>query len=189
MWGFMNVKTIVGVVVFLMLTHIVYAQESNTVKVPVLLEIPAKASVQLIGSNLTLNYSKNNSSDVQVLTPSSAGKCWINYSSIVNFGTSNTIYASLGDGNVPAEISIKLKVGKDVWAGAGQTGQPTEPITLSSFPQPIITNIGSCYTGQGEGKGHELTYSWIVAPNYDPDLIKLEELNIVASVIYTIVTN
>lgn len=189
MWIFLNTKTAVVVFILLMLTHYLCAQESNTVKLPIMLGIPAKASINLIGSDLTFKFSPKNDGEIQTLTPSSAGKVWLNYSSIVEWGSSNSIYVSLGDGNVPAEVSIKLKIEKDAGVGSGQTGQPTDPITLSYSPQPIITNIGSCFTGKGEGKGHLLTYSWVLSPNYDPDLIKIEDLKIVTSIIYTIVNN
>ena len=169
---------------------ILKAQVSNTsARLPIQLTIPAKASISLAGSDLNFSFTPSNESNQQTISPKSAGKIWINYSSIIDFNSTNSIYVNLGTGNLPAEISIKLSIGQDAGFGSGQVGIPKEPIILSSSPQPIITNIGSCYTGKGVEKGHMLSYSWELAPNYDPDLIRIEDLQIEVGIIYTIVNN
>ncbi len=96
---------------------------------------------------------------------------------------------NLGLGNIPAEINIKLKTDPYQGNGSGELGLPTNPVILSTFPQPIIVNIGSCYTGKGEGQGHKLTYSWELSPSYDPELLRVDELQIATDIIYTIVNN
>lgn len=162
--------------------------DTNATKLPVMLGIPAKANISLAGKDLQLSLSSSQDEVTQRVTPRE-GSIWINYSSVVNPLSTNSIFVSLGLGNIPAEISIKLKIDPYQGNGSGELGTPTAPIILSTFPQPIITNIGSCYTGQGEGQGHKLTYSWQLATNYDPKLLILEELQIATDVIYTIVNN
>lgn len=162
--------------------------DSNETKLPVLLGIPAKANISLAGKDLQLSLSSSQDEVTQRVTPRE-GSIWINYSSVVNPLSTNSIFVSLGLGNIPAEISIKLKIDPYQGNGSGELGAPTAPIILSTFPQPIIVNIGSCYTGQGEGQGHKLTYSWELASNYDPELLKLDELEIATDIIYTIVNN
>jgi hypothetical protein len=173
---------------FVMFSVSTVAQKSNQAKIPVLLAIPAKASIEISGSDLHLNI-KPGSSTEQRLTPISAGNVWLNYSSVVENEFRNTVYVSLNPGNLPAEISIQLQIGNDAGAGSGQVGTPTQPILLSTYPQPIVTNIGTCYTGRGQGKGHLLSYKWILDPQYDPELIKIEALQIETGVIYTIIEN
>lgn len=179
----------------LLIGEIVYAQaplnstfDTNATKLPVMLDIPAKANISLAGKDLQLSLSSSQDEVTQRVTPRE-GSIWINYSSVVEPFSTNAIYVSLGLGNVPAEISIKLRIDPYQGSGSGELGVPTAPIILGTFPQPIITNIGSCYTGQGEGQGHKLTYSWQLASNYDPELLILEELQIATDVIYTIVNN
>jgi len=41
----------------------------------------------------------------------------------------------------------------------GKTGTPAGKIALSGDAQDIITEIGSCYTGDGANNGHLLHYS------------------------------
>lgn len=162
--------------------------DTNETRLPVLLGIPPKANLSLAGTQLQLSLAPNRDAVTQRITPREAS-IWINYSSVVEPNSTNSIYVSMGMSNVPAEITIKLKIDPYVGDGSGQVGTPTQPIILGNFPQPIITNIGSCYTGKGEGVGHKLTYSWELAPNYDPELLKLEELQIATDIIYTIVNN
>ncbi len=162
--------------------------DTNETKLPVMLGIPPKATLSLAGKDLQLSLAPSEESVTQRITPREAS-IWINYSSVVEPNSTNSIYVSMAMSNVPAEITIKLKIDPYVGDGSGQVGTPTQPIMLGSFPQPIITNIGSCYTGKGEGFGHKLTYSWELAPNYDPELLKLEELQIATDIIFTIVNN
>lgn len=173
---------------FICQQHTIVGQQDNKVSLPIQLTITPKASVHLAGENIRFSFSPTTGAE-QILTPTSVGKLWLNYSSIVDGFSTNTICVSLNTTNLPSEIMIKLVIGADVGAGAGQIGKPTEPIILNNSPQAIITNIGSCYTGVGAKKGHPLTYTWELAPNYDPDILKISELNIQAGVVYTIVNN
>jgi len=182
-----NKKTY-GIFLAILISGALVAQESNTARFPVQLSIPPKASINLAGMDIDSSL-VNVKSTVQILTPTSAKKIWINYSSVVEKDSKNTICASLSSGDLPAEVIIKLQISEDVGKGAGEMGKPSEPIVLSDYPQAIITDIGSCYTGQGAGKGHLLTYTWEFAPKYDPEDINIEDLNFKVYVIYTIVNN
>jgi hypothetical protein len=179
----------VFVLFFLLLPGgILSAQSKNEAKIPVKLAVLPKASFSLAGSDLRISAIQGKGAE-QIISPSTVGKIWINYSSVVDGNTTNSICVSLGSGNLPAEVVVKLNVGPDAGAGFGKVGKPVGQITLSSFPQAIITDIGSCYTDQGINKGHPLTYSWELSPEYDQDILSIENLNIEVGVIYTITTN
>jgi hypothetical protein len=190
-WARNSIVLLLGIII----GEIAYAQQppkigfdTNETKLPVMLGIPPKANLSLVGKDLQLSLAPTEDAVTQRITPREAS-IWINYSSVVEPSSTNSIYVSMGMSNVPAEITIKLKIDPYVGNGSGQMGTPTQPIILGSFPQPIITNIGSCYTGKGEGSGHKLTYSWELSPNYDPELLRLEDLQIATDIIYTIVNN
>ena len=161
----------------------VMAQTRNKVEMPVVFSIPAIALVDFAGSESRITFKTVNGAE-QVITPSTLDKTWINYSSIIDGNSTNTISVNLSSGNLPAEIGIKLDVGQDVKAGAGKTGKPIGQITLTPYPQEIITGIGSCYTGRGTQKGHQLIYSWDWLPPYDLDHSSVD--NIEVSVTYTL---
>lgn len=155
-------------------------QERNKVEMPVVLSIPDIALVNLAGAD-KITFSTGRGVG-QVITPSTP-KTWINYSSIVNGNSTNNIYVSLLSGNLPVEVAINLEVGPDVGAGAGKTGRPSRKITLSPYAQEIISGIGSCYTGRGVEKGHQLTYSWRWLAPFNTDHVTN---NIEVSVFYTL---
>ena len=165
-----------------------FGQEGNQTKLPVTLSIPAKASLAISGTMPSFSVSK----DISVkhtITPSNTDNIWINYSSVVEQGATNSICASLNPGNLPAEITIQLTANNYKGSGFGRLGKPTLPILLSTNPQPIITEIGTCFTGKGINNGHALSFSWILDAEYDPEIISLEGLQIVAEIVYTIISN
>jgi len=165
------------------------AQQENTAKIPVQLSIPPSASLTLAGSDIQLSFNQSKGAE-QIISPSNFGKIWLNYSSVVEGNSTNSIYVSLASGNLPADVNIKLNVGQDVGAGSGKMGNPIKQVTLTNYPQAIITDIGSCYTGQGINKGHPLTYSWELSPNKDSDILTTEDIsNIEVGVVYTIIAN
>ena len=137
----------------------VQAQTKNTVEMPLILSIPTIALIDFAGSDTRITFVEGKGAE-QIITPSTLDKTWINYSSIVDGNSTNNISVNFTSLNIPADLRIKLDVGEDAGAGAGTLGKPIHQITLSPYPQEIITGIGSCYTGKGTQKGHQLTYSW-----------------------------
>jgi hypothetical protein len=168
-------------------THKVSAQEKdNTAKLPIQMAIPPSARLSMGSSELQFSIFKTVGNEKK-LAPSTVDSIWLNYSSVIEHNSTNTISASLSTGDLPAEVAIKLTVGSDVGAGYGQVGKPTMPVYLSTYPQPIITDIGSCYTGMGNNKGHLLIYSWELNKGYDAEALKYEQwTNLRIRVIYTI---
>lgn len=161
------------------------AAENHITHMPVILKIPAIALVDFAGSEKKLAYISGHGAE-QIITPSTLDKTWINYSCINDGNSTSVISVSLSSGDLPAEISIKLEVGENMGAGGGKTGRPVGPVFLRSYPQDIIVDIGTCYTGRGTHKGHQLVYSWEWLSPYNPDQFNTEELEI--AVTYTITT-
>jgi len=181
-----NIKTY-GILLTLFISSVLYAQDTNTTQFPVQLSIPAKACIYLASSenNDSLLITEGTEHE---LSPGSPRKTWINYSSVVEENSTNTISVSLSYGNIPAEVNVRLNVSEDAGEGSGILGKPSKPVILSYYPQAIITDIGSCYTGQGISKGHLLTYTWEFDPDYDPKDFK-KDINIEICVAYTITNN
>ena len=140
------------------------AQTNNTAEMSFTLKIPTIALLNLVvngGQIITYSYSNSEPNQVeQIITPTTGDNTWLNYSSIVENGMTNYITAHISSGSLPADVTLNILVGADAGAGAGLKGTSLGQITLSSYPQNIITNIGSCYTGLGLNSGHQLTYIW-----------------------------
>ena len=150
------------------------AQNNNSAEMSITLNISAIALIDFVSEGsqtITFNYSNLGPHQVeQQITPDLGSKTWLNYSSIVNIGSTNYITVHISSGTLPGDASLDVIIGSNEGAGAGINGTTTGRITLSKYPQNIITNIGSCYTGRGIHKGHQLTYIWENPDSYDYSL-------------------
>ena len=161
-------------------------QSGNMAEMSLELNIQEVAKVGFYSNYQFLTFDNatiDGQSSEQVVTPIT-GQTWLNYSSIVKEGVRNYISACITDANVPAETTIRLRVGPDAGEGMGATGIPVKEIQLTYEPQNIITEIGSCYTGKGIGKGHMLNYIWD-RPTADESLF-FDDSQYEVSVTYTI---
>ncbi|MEA4936155.1 MAG: hypothetical protein VB102_05870 [Paludibacter sp.] len=166
-----------------LMIEMAYAQDNNVVSMPVTVKIPAFSLVEFAGSDKRISFIPGKGAE-QIITPSTLDKTWLNYSSIVDGNSTNVISVNLSYKNLPPEISIRLNVGEHADTGAGKLGKPVGPILLTTYPQDIIVDIGSCYTGRGVHKGHQLTYSWEWLSPYDIEQSTIENIEI--AVTYTI---
>ena len=84
---------------------------------------------------------------------------WLNYTSIAGPEQTRSINAAITEGSLPAGVSLKVVAGNASATGNGAKGSPESVINLSSTAAPLISGIGSSYTGDGHSNGHQLTYS------------------------------
>ncbi|MEA4976868.1 MAG: hypothetical protein VB046_14130 [Paludibacter sp.] len=152
---------------------------------PIILTVPSIALVDFAGYEKRISYKTGNGAE-QIINPTTHDKTWINYSCINEGNATSVISVSLSSDDLPANIVIKLDVSENKGGGAGKTGRPVGPVVLRPYPQDIIVEIGTCYTGRGINKGHQLTYSWEWLSPYNPD--QLSARNIEIAVTYTITT-
>lgn len=177
------------IILFLMEGFVFAQDKANTAKLPIQMAIPPSAKLSMISSDLKFSIFEGSGAN-RKLAAATIDSVWLNYSSIIERNNTNAICASFSSEELPAEISIKLSIGPDAGGGYGQVGVPSEPIYLSTFPQTIISNIGSCYTGQGNSKGHLLYFTWELKSNYDPEILPEDQLtNLRVRVVYTIVNS
>lgn len=159
------------------------AQNNNTAEMAITVSIPAVALIDFVGNGHLITFNSPNQVE-QIITPSTLNKTWLNYSSIIENGATNYITVHISSGNLPPESTINLQISEDGGAGAGKMGIPSAQITLSHYPQNIITDIGSCFTGRGSERGHQLTYLWKNIDDYSKSLYSKNEY--VITVTYTI---
>lgn len=109
---------------------------------------------------------------------------WINYTSIVENLATNKVSVAI-TGTVPAGTTLKVVAAAHAGTGNGTYGTPAPAVTLSATAQNLITTIGSCYTGDGNTNGHQLTYTWSVIPGSYASVVAAAGAGITAT--YTIV--
>src|ERR1035437_9915871 len=84
-----------------------FAQD-NSVKMPIVLTIPAVALVDFAGSDTRVTFNSDSKGVEQIITPSTLDKTWINYSSIVDGKSTNSISVSLSSMNTSDRKSTRL---------------------------------------------------------------------------------
>lgn len=85
---------------------------------------------------------------------------WLNYSSATErVGASRAVVAQISGGSLPEGVVLSVKASAYTGNGDGDLGRSTNKVQLSNQPRAILTNIGNCYTGDGTGNGHSLTFT------------------------------
>ncbi len=183
--------TLLGALVLLVSGLGAFAQNVNSAENNCRIIIPEVALVSVLSNNsesivlqpaipdeagLVLDFSNARKSDA-----------WINYSSILagNGLQSRSLSAKINQ-TIPPGLLLKIRASGDAGQGAGKRGVPAGEIILSNTYQPVITGIGSGYTGAGLNKGHLLTYSLELGePENYGDLLHQKDLTF--TVIFTLI--
>jgi len=114
---------------------------------------------------------------------------FLKISSIVPGGTNREITARIAAGAIPAGTQLTLQSAASTTINSGgRLGTPaTTPIILSDIDQPIVNDIGSCYTGTGYNDGFRLTFSWgPEGPEVNYHLIEATAEPVSITVVFTI---
>ena len=114
---------------------------------------------------------------------------WLNYSSVVSAGKTNTITATLSEEIDGVIIKANVAANAENSSKKGKTGTGKQTQTLTSGQGTVVVdNIKSCYTGNGVGKGHAIVYSLEVS-NEDEAYGNIVASNPQITVTYTITDN
>lgn len=81
---------------------------------------------------------------------------WLNYTSAVIGSQTRNISVAVDQTIDGIDLQLLASSGT---GGDGALGNPGSSITLVPTSQTLISSIGGAYTGNGVGRGHQLTYS------------------------------
>ncbi|QIA09783.1 hypothetical protein [Draconibacterium halophilum] len=111
---------------------------------------------------------------------------WINYSSAIREnGNTRSIKAEISEGVIPKGISFFIEASSASAFGSKNQGSSAGKVKVASAPRPIITGIGSCFTGDGVNMGHHLKYFLEIS-----DFTQIEAMgDYEFTVLYTITDN
>ena len=111
---------------------------------------------------------------------------WINYTSAIRqSGNKRSINVEISEGFAPAGTAFYIEASQASAFGSVNQGISAGKVQVQKNPRPIITDIGSCYTGDGVNNGHELRYYFEIT-----DFNKLQSaVTQVFTVMYTITDN
>ncbi len=146
---------------------------------------------------LDIEYRVNSSLEFEVLPSAEAGSApivqqtnseelWINYSSaITNYGQRRSIEAQVAGGVLPEGIALYVEASAYLGTGKGEVGVSAGRTLVGYEPHPIITGIGSCFTGDGINNGHSLAFSLDISNMQKVTAMEPSEFTI----LYTITDN
>lgn len=154
------------------------------------IETLALVDIETEGNNIIISLNPTAPTEAGLgydFTGAVNNKLWLNYSSIVENNNSRKITAEAND-NFPEGIALTVTAANAHPSGKGTlgTGTGNSEVTLEGEAKTIVTGIGSCYTGDGEGRGCNLTYKLLMNNDNYAGLLALEYS---ATVTYTIVEN
>ena len=161
--------------------------ESDNINVRFSIPEIAVMDIEPAYNNIEFSVSaSSNPGGEPVVEQISGESIWINYSSAINTnGNKRSINAQLLDNSLPSGISFYVEASAASPFGSINQGASTGKVKISSTPRPIISGIGSCFTGDGVNKGHEIKYFLEIT-----DFDKIESKNNqVFTVMYTITDN
>ena len=168
-----------------------FSQIDNTEEVGVVFSLPPVAILDIEpATNSNVVFSVSPATEPGALPrvdKTSNEELWLNYScSHSNSQGGRSVIAQIGDGNLPDGILLKLKASNYRGiSGDGKFGQSNGEVSLSTQPQTIIHSVGNCYTGDGTGNGHLLSFSLEIS-DYSK-LNKIGESSL--TILYTISDN
>lgn len=164
-------KTLATLTFALVIFITVNAQDGGDDNHDMMLDVPSVALVDLEAAAGTTIY-MGPSAPIEAGNPVNFGSqtnsgIWLNYSAIKSSSQNPTrdIEVSITSGPMPNGVQLTVQAGAYSGNGDGTMGTPAGPVNLTNTPQPIISGIGSCYTGDGVNNGHNLTYSLNLAGN------------------------
>jgi hypothetical protein len=181
-----NLAVITLTALFLTSTINIFADDTKGAH-SVSINIPEVALLDLEGGTAVVlePTAPTEAGDAFTFTNATDQSTWVNYSSIVASGNTRTVSAAITTGTVPTGLALKVTAANAVAAnGKGRLGTAQGQITLSATAQSIITGIGSCYTGNGQNSGSNLTYALELTStdNYD----ELVQANTSITITYTL---
>lgn len=160
--------------------------ENHSLKVT----IPKVALISVQSNNATISLQGTNvvTAGKKLQFNSTDNSTWINYSSIIgsNVESSRYVAVEISEGTIPTGLDLVVKASDDTGNGEGDVGKPIETYqVLNEAPVKLIENIGSCYTGVGINKGHNISYKLKENSNSSYGDFNYEDTQIVA-VTYTL---
>ncbi len=146
------------------------AQDTETDNHTVGFTIPDFAILDIeeaANKNITLILSETNLEAGSIFDFSATdATLWLNYTAFAPkvSGSWETREVNVKIDELVPGLDLKVLVGAAT-GGIGTLGSSqasASAVTLTTTDQAVITGIGSCYTGNGTSKGHNLTYSLAV---------------------------
>lgn len=191
----MKLQNLFFAAVIVLSANAAFAQDTNKDSHLVTITVPEVALLDLESSNKSIDFILTGTAPKEAGLPmtfedatAKNTSIWMNYSSIIGSKTEKerNVSVQITEGDVPTGLKLTVLAGA-CKSGAGAIGTSSAILTLSGKPQNIITGVGSTYTEDGAGKGHNLTYQLDYIKDAATDYAKLDfDASNVLEITYTL---
>ncbi|WP_372650327.1 hypothetical protein [Draconibacterium sp.] len=183
-----KVTFLLAAILVLGVSSIAKAQKSDSHNLNIKIDKQALIAIESEGSTDISFDSKafvNAGEEMTFAASGSNKQLWLNYSSIVGSGSTNTISAKIS--KLPEGLKVNVATSESAATSSkkGKTGKGYT-VDLTEGGVTVVDNIGSCYTGNGANKGHKLEYSVSVDDSNYEKLVAADHTLVVT---YTITEN
>lgn len=108
---------------------------------------------------------------------------WLNYNiTVTPPDLPVSVTAEITSGVISEGLQIQLQAGAYSGTGGGDPGITSGNLILTNIPQVLISNIGTCNTGDGINVGHQLTYTLSIS-DYSVVKSSFSTMNILFTII------
>ncbi len=144
-----------------------FGEHAVAISIPEIAILDIESSTS--SSDVTFDLNANNLEAGEEFTINETNSnLWINYTSVVQGAlSSRNVTVELDAATFIQGMVLKVVASAHTLTGGGQYGTPTAIVTPTDLPQNLITDIGSSFTGNGQSKGHNLTYSLDFSGNFE----------------------
>lgn len=150
------------------------------------LSVPAVSLVDIEGSDgntINLGFTAPTEAGEWLTAPEANSDLWLNLSSTAKgSSTGKSVQAKVT--GLPSSFELTVVAAGATNDKKGQVGTPTSTVTLSGTDQNVITGVKTGYTGNGSGKGFQLTYNVSIVDT-DSAIEALNNDEVIVTVIYT----
>ncbi len=160
--------SLIGLFVFINTN--IWAQGPATTTQDITLGMPELCLVSASQGGISLELTTNVAGEA-VESSKSDSTSYVVVSSIIASGETRVLNAKV-DANVPSGTTLSVFAKDPNPSNSdGNLGTSASELVLTQVDQPIVSAIGSCYTGTGATDGYNLRYTWATVPGSYENLV------------------
>lgn len=152
------------VLVFTMMSIYTKAVDTNIASTTLTLGVPEVSLLKANGGVINLSL-QHQDAGMSIETSKSDSTARLLISSVITSST-RTLSARITSGTIPAGTQLKLQAMLPNASFVGTSGTLGSQVTLDATDRPVVSGIGTCYSGIGASDGFPLkfTYSLDINP-------------------------
>lgn len=140
-----------------------------------IVKIPEVARISIPSSNVLIKSSKRHCSfSAKSLLYNNETRLQI--SSVVDEQSSRVVTAHIASGSVPKGTTLRLSVIPPNDSFKGDPGESKNSIVLGQINKPVLSEIGTCYSGRKNDDGYGLEYTYEIPEGYHAENLSCDPI-------------